>query len=129
MSSPGTARRHVVSASDIGKHYMNVLNSKHRRCQRESCCSSSAVPTRWHGPRSRLPATVDTIKEAAIARYNKFFGYAKNIFLGDSKENSSIQEYLDTRHPEMEHTVEDHVARIKRSLALDDSFEPSRKGD
>ena len=41
------------------------------------------------------------IKEAAIARYNKFFGYAKNIFLGDSRENSSIQEHLDTGHPEM----------------------------
>jgi Domain of unknown function (DUF4157) len=124
---PGTARRHVVSAYDIGKHYMDVLNTKKLKVS----AGKLLLEQRGSLPEARtpvrLPATLETIKEAAITRYNKFFGYAKNIFLGDSKENSSIQEYLDTKHPEMKHTVDDHVARIKRSFALDDSFAPSEK--
>ena len=47
------------------------------------------------------PLSAASIKEAALTRYNHFFGYAKNIFLGDSRENSSIQEHLDAGHPEM----------------------------
>jgi hypothetical protein len=125
--APGTARRHVVSAYDMGRHYMDVLNTKKLKVS----AGKLLLEQRGSLPEARtpvrLPATIETIKEAAITRYNKFFGYAKNIFLGDSKENSAIQEYLDTKHPEMEKTVEDHVARIKRSFALDDSFTPSRK--
>jgi hypothetical protein len=126
---PGTARRHVVSAYDIGKHYMDVLNTKKLKVS----AGKLLLEQRGSIPEARtpvrLPATVEAIKEAAITRYNKFFGYAKNIFLGDSKENSSIQQYLDTKHPEMEKTVDDHVARIKRSWALDDSFTPSKKDE
>ena len=73
------------------------------------------------------PVTVPALREAAVARYNVFFGYAKNIFLGDSRENSSIQANLDRGHPEMAgEELEEHVARIKRSFALDDSFNPRR---
>jgi hypothetical protein len=126
----GIARRHVVSAYDIGKHYMDVLNSKKLKVS----AGKLLLEQRGSLPQARtpvrMPATIEAIKEAAITRYNMFFGYAKNIFLGDSRENSSIQEYLDKGHPEMAGAkLDEHVARIKRSFALDDSFTPSTKDD
>lgn len=124
----GIARRHVVSAYDMGKHYMDVLNEKKLKVsggklllEQRGSLPEARTPV-------RMPATIDTIKEGAVTRYNRFFGYAKNIFLGDSRENSSIQEYLDKGHPEMaDDKLYEHVARIKRSFALDDSFKPSEK--
>jgi hypothetical protein len=120
------ARRHVVSAYDIGKHYMDVLNTK------KVSVGKLLLEQRGSLPDARTqvgtPITIETIKKAAIKRYNTFFGYAKNIFLGDSRENSSIQEMLDPHHPEMQtkQKLNEHVARIKRSFALDDSFTESR---
>ncbi len=117
----GIARRHVVSAHDIGEHYMHVLNKK------KASVAKLLLEERGSLPEARKPVpkplSPDAIKKAAIARYDVFFGYAKNIFLGDSRENSSIQEHLDPKHPEMAGAkLGDHVARIKRSFALDDSF-------
>src|SRR5262249_39593231 len=72
--TPGTARRHVVSAYDIGKHYMDVLNTKKLKVS----AGKLLLEQRGSLPEARtpvrLPATVETIKEAAITRYNKFFG-------------------------------------------------------
>ena len=31
----------------------------------------------------------------------KFFGYLSNIFIGNSRENSAIQQHLDRGNPEM----------------------------
>ena len=114
----------------MGKHYMDVLNKKKNKVS----AGKLLLEQRGSLPEARtpvrVPATIETIKEAAISRYNKFFGYAKNIFLGNSRENSSIQEYLDKGHPEMAgKKLYEHVARIKRSFALDDSFTPSEKDD
>src|SRR5262249_47458 len=110
--------------------YMDVLNNKKLKVSQ----GKLLLEQRGSLPDARtpvgLPATIETIKQAAITRYTKFFGYAKNIFLGDSRENSSIQEYLDKGHPELVGPkVYEHVARIKRSFALDDSFAPSEKDD
>jgi Domain of unknown function (DUF4157) len=119
----GIARRHVVSAYDVGQHYMEVLNKA------KVSMAKLLLEERGSGPNAKArvaaPITRVTIKEAALARYRKFFGYATNIFLGDSKENSSIQEHLDPHHPEMAGNttkLNEHVARIKREWALDDSF-------
>ncbi|HKY14886.1 MAG TPA: DUF4157 domain-containing protein [Microthrixaceae bacterium] len=117
----GIARRHIVSAYDMGQHYMQLLNNK------KASAAKLLLEERGSLPDARTPVakpvSTNTVKAAAIARYNKFFGYAKNIFLGDSRENSSIQEHLDAGHPEMaEAQLDNHVARIKRSWALDSSM-------
>ena len=59
-----------------------------------------------------------------------FFGYAKNIFLGDSQENSAIQDNLDAGHPEMARarSCDEHVDRIKRAGRSIQAFSPSREG-
>jgi hypothetical protein len=125
----GIARRHVVSAYDMGEHYMAALNKKRASVAKLLLEERGSIT----GARTpvRKPLSATSIKEAALARYNQFFGYAKNLFLGDSRENSSIQEHLDAGHPEMAaHKLYEHVARIKRGWALDDSFQetPVRGG-
>jgi hypothetical protein len=117
----GIARRHVVSAHDMGSHYMDALNPK-KVSEAKLLLEERGSITGARTP-VRKPVTVATIKEAAINRYNQFFGYAKNIFLGDSRENSSIQEHLDAGHPEMAGAkLNEHVDRIKRGWAIDGSI-------
>jgi hypothetical protein len=66
------------------------------------------------------------IQEAATNRYSRFFGYLKNMFIGDSRENSSIQEYIDKGNPEMAgKKLDEHVRHVKRSWALDDNLKIS----
>lgn len=126
----GYARRHVVSAGDMRQHYMKFLNNKRASAAKLLLEQRGSIA----GARTPVGPTVNavTIREAAIARYSNFFGYAKNIFLGDSKENSSIQEHLDKGHPEMQTQIllDEHVDRIKRGWALDPSMEitPVKKG-
>ena len=67
------------------------------------------------------------IQKAAKTRYAKFFGYLRNMFIGDSKENSSIQEHLDKGNPEMAgQKLEEHVRHVKRAWALDENMKISR---
>ena len=120
--SKGLARRHVVSSDDVSKHYSKALNGKKWSegkllLEQRGSISEARIPV-------QQPLTLANIEKAAVERYSKFFGYAKNIFIGDSKENSSIQQHLDDGHPEMaDAALENHVGRIKRSWALDDKLE------
>lgn len=113
----GIARRHVVSSHDMGEHYELILNKK-KVSEAKILLEERGSITGARTPVAK-PASPKTIAEAALKRYNTFFGYAKNIFLGDSRENSSIQEHLDTGHPEMaDAKLWEHVDRIKRGWAL-----------
>lgn len=120
------ARRHVVSLGDIGQHYETSLNGK------KPSKAKLLLEQRGSIDGARVPVTspVDSnaIKKAALKRWRNFFGYAQNIFLGDSKENSSIQEHLDEHHPEMKtaNLLEEHVDRIKRGWAFEQTFKPTR---
>ena len=118
----GLARRHVVSASDMGKHYMDAINGKKASeakllVEERGSIGESRTPV-------KPPVTSASVKAAVKARYKKFFGYAKNLFIGDSRENSAIQEHLDPKHPEMQggKKLHEHVSRMKRSWAMDGSF-------
>lgn len=130
------ARRHVVSAHDMGSHYEKVLNrpgmlwsaAKLLIEQRGSTGDSDVVIA---VTAVAQPLTLRAVRAAAKERYNKFFGYAKNIFLGDSKKNSSIQQHLDDGNEALaDEKLYLHVRRIKRSWALDGTFEetPVKKG-
>ena len=81
-----------------GKHYMAVLKDKKVSAAKLLLEQTRIAVAERASPSgsSALPA----VKDAAVERYNNFFGFAKNIFLGNSKENSEIQENLDTRQPE-----------------------------
>lgn len=115
------ARRHVVSSHDISQHYSQALAKK------KWSEAKLLIEQRGSIPLARTPVTGElsqaAIEAAAKQRYQAFFGYAQNLFIGDSAENSSIQEHLDRGHPDLAgKKLEEHVARIKRSWAIDDSI-------
>ncbi|GAB1402881.1 hypothetical protein MASR1M74_00590 [Lentimicrobium sp.] len=119
--SAGLARRHVVSSDDISKHYTAILEGK------KFSLAKLLIEQRGSISEARTPVAEplgqDSITTAIKSRYARFFGYIKNLFIGDSKENSSIQQHLDDGHPEMAGIkLNDHVRRIKRAWAIDDSF-------
>jgi hypothetical protein len=129
--APGVARRHVVSSGDIATHYRTVLASKPKeplypssaKLLLEQRTSISEAMTPVSGT---LPKQADIVA-AAKARHRKFFGYAKNIFLGGSPENSALQEKLDKNHPELdEKKLAEHIDLIKRAWALSKDFKPTR---
>lgn len=121
--TPGMARRHVVSSHDIAKHYEGVLKGK------KISEAKLLIEQRGSIALARTPveeATKVGIQAAAKSRYSKFFGYLRNLFVGDSRENSSIQEKLDRHHPEMKgKKVYDHVNHIHRAWALQDKIDVS----
>jgi hypothetical protein len=63
----GVARRHVVSAFDLGQHYMAVLNKS------KVSMARLLLEERGSGPgareRVKAPFTRQSIKEAAVSRY------------------------------------------------------------
>lgn len=119
--APNIDRRHIVSSDDMAKHYASFLEAKTTveaklLIEQRSSIAEARVPVT-----SKKSKKVDgqAIIDAAKRRYRKFFGYAKNIFLGDSSENRSIGKHLDAGHPEMaEAELKNHVSRIKRSWAF-----------
>lgn len=119
------ARRHVVSAHDMGKHYEERLNGKKVSegkllLEQRGSINDSRVPVE---DISQLG-----IQKAAKSRYSKFFGYLRNMFIGDSLINSTLQERLDKGHPQMDtdKLVEEHVSHIKRAWAFDQKIDISR---
>jgi hypothetical protein len=116
----GLARRHIVSSYDMSKHYEKALKGK------KVSEAKLKIEQRGSAPTSLPP--VDSLSEAAVEmaaneRHHAFFGYTMNLFIGDSAENSSIQEELDRGKPGMgEKKLLDHVSRIKRMWALDSSI-------
>lgn len=117
------ARRHVVSSSDMSRHYMAVLNKKKVSAaklllEQRASIGDARVEVK--------PASVAGIKAAAKARYGIFFGYLRNVFIGDSVANSAIQENLDRGNPQMAGKLTDnHVAHMKRAWALDKTLQIS----
>ncbi|PPK73940.1 hypothetical protein B0F87_11351 [Methylobacter tundripaludum] len=108
----------------MSKHYANTLNGKK--------ISEGKLPLEQRNSISDARTPVEQVSQAGIhnaatARYSKFFGYLRNLFIGDSRENSSIQEHLDAGHPELAgQKLEEHVRHVKRAWAIDNSIEISR---
>lgn len=128
----GQARRHVVSSDDMAKDYELALRSKSadKKTALRGSAAKLLIEQRGSVDKARVAVAgtkQDQIKAAAIARHSAFFGYAKNFFIGDSKENSSIQEHLDNGHPEMaKQELDNHVALMKRAWALNADFQPTK---
>jgi hypothetical protein len=113
----GLARRHVVSSHDMARHYEDRLNGK------KISEGKLLLEQRASIGDARIPVedvSQSGIQKAAKTRYSRFFGYLRNMFIGDSRENSSIQELIDKGHPEMVGSkLQEHVAHIKRTWAFD----------
>lgn len=114
------ARRHIVSSYDMSNHYVTALASK------KVSEAKLLLEQRGSAPESHTPVEAlnpKAVEAAANVRHHAFFGYTKNLFIGDSAENSSIQEELDRGKPGMgEKKLLQHVSHIKRLWALDSSI-------
>jgi hypothetical protein len=119
----GLARRHVVSSYDMARHYMDTLNGKKMSegkllLEQRASIADARTPVE--------DVSQAGIQKAATSRYSRFFGYLRNMFIGDSRENSSIQEYIDKGHPEMVGPkLQEHVSHMKRAWAFDQSMKIS----
>ncbi|MEO5932491.1 MAG: hypothetical protein ABIQ08_02905, partial [Duganella sp.] len=108
------ARRHVISSHDIAADYMKSLNGK------KVSEGKILLEQRASIPEARVPVNalkVDVLQKAATKRYNAFFGYVRNLFIGDSIENSILQERIDPKHPEMVGNaakLNEHIRHVKR---------------
>ncbi|HSF89189.1 MAG TPA: DUF4157 domain-containing protein [Saprospiraceae bacterium] len=121
---PGFDRRHVVSSADMAGHYEKSLNGKLVTEAKILIEKRGSVPDALTPVGE--PLDEKTIQTAAQARYQKFFGYSRNIFIGDSSENRSIQQHLDDGHPELVGPkLQNHVDHIKRAWTLDGAFAPT----
>ncbi len=127
------ARRHVVSSDDIAKHYEKALSSPSDTNPLYPSAAKLLIEQRSSIGEARVavkgnPPKQSDIQQAAVDRHRKFFGYAKNIFLGNSEINSQLQQYLDKDHPELVgKKLHDHLRLIKRAWALNGGFVESRK--
>ncbi len=118
---PELARRHVVSSDDMSKHYEAALVNK-KWSEGKLLLEQRGSTGESHTPVPE-PLNQANIALAANTRYQKFFGYTRNLFIGDSRENSSIQQHLDDGHPDMaSNQLQEHVRFIKRAWAIDGSF-------
>jgi phage-related protein len=124
----GWARRHVVSSFDIARHYPKALLTKAWSAAKLVLEQRSSIV--FARIEVKKPLSQENVVAGAKERYKNFFGYVKNIFLGNSRENSQIQEHLDAGNPDLAgKLLENHVHRIEREWALDEAIEitPVRK--
>lgn len=126
-ASKSLARRHVISSYDISQHYMQALNGKKKKVSQ----GKILLEQRASIADARVQVsdlTVPALQEAATERYAKFFGYLRNLFIGDSRENSMLQENLDPKHPDMvgkPKKLDEHIRHVKRAWAMDASLKVS----
>jgi hypothetical protein len=118
------ARRHVVSSHDMATHYVQVLTNK-KVSEGKLLLEQRSSIVKAQSPVASL--TIPALQAAATNRYDAFFGYVRNLFVGDSRENSAIQENIDPHHPRMQApgALDAHVRHVKRAWALNDSIKIS----
>jgi hypothetical protein len=118
------ARRHVVSSQDMIDHYTTTLRGKTVPEASLLLSQRASIPEARKQVTGRGTAGVEA---AARARYNGFFSYVNNLFIGDARSNSSIGRLLDPHHPGLVEggRLGDHVARIKREWSFGTGFTPT----
>jgi hypothetical protein len=85
-------RRHVVSWGDLKRHFQEAFKGKVRDAHAKLVAEGAGS-----GVKMERREVVKAIK--ALAK--KAFGDEKNLFIDLGTENSSLQDVLDTAHPEM----------------------------
>ena len=106
----GLDRCHVVSSSDMAKHYEDTLKGKKWTEAKKLLETKQPVAA----------LTDKAILAAAKALHKKFFNDVDNLFLGESGVNRALGEKLDPRHPDMKKLkdLEAHIARMVTTYGL-----------
>lgn len=111
------ARRHVVSSQDMIDHYKETLTGKRVPEASLLLLERASIPAARVQVEKR---TTKGVEAAARQRYQGFFSYANNLFIGNASTNSSLGRLLDPHHPGLvgAQALDDHVARIKREWSF-----------
>jgi len=112
-------RRHVFSSQRMAAHYESVLNVVKWSKAKDILTHARGQPETVSDPLGN-----PTIQAAAQARHKRFFNDTNNLFVGDSSVNRSIGAATDIPTNEQYEDFEyhEHLAYIKATYALDDSF-------
>jgi hypothetical protein len=107
----GMARRHIISSKEVIDHYEDTLNGKTLAEAKKLLEATGQVTV-------GKPLSNKAIEKAAKELLRKFFNETKNLWVGDSAENSSIQEGRD--YPEDMSAAQKgaHVTAIKRKYFI-----------
>jgi hypothetical protein len=103
----GYARRHIVASNTLIQHYLQKLNGKplsEAKKLLESVKKHVPVPT---------PVTNSGLQGSAQEMVRSFFNETRNLFVGDSRENSAIQDDDDFPEGWSDAKQEAHYKKIR----------------
>jgi hypothetical protein len=108
-------RRHIISSQDMAEHYESNLKGKTWKEAKEKL--DPKLKKNTLDPVN--PLTDKQILNRAKALHRAFFNDLSNLFLGDSSENRSIGQALDTKKPGMGlKGLQNHINNIKDKYAI-----------
>jgi hypothetical protein len=98
-------------------HYKGALKGKTVSEARILVSERASIPA------ARVPVADNSkkgIEAAAKTRYQGFFSYVNNLFIGNATTNRSLGQAVDPHHPGLlsPAALDDHVARIKREWSF-----------
>jgi hypothetical protein len=108
---PTEARRHIIASNEVIQHYNTALNGKTLEEAREMLKKKGATFS------GRL--TNKAVQEAAKELVKNFFNDTANLWVGDSPENSAIQDERDFPGDWTAEQKEAHVAAVKAKYFLE----------
>ena len=107
----GQARRHIISSHEVIMYFISRLSNVKKKTAKKRIESKGKPLGILVGKNPSIPA----IQEAAQALINEFFNDTSNLWVGDSAENSSIQE--DRDYPPSLNAAA-HVRKMKRKYFI-----------
>jgi hypothetical protein len=105
------ARRHVLSSYDMKAHYEAALIKPHKTVEQ----AGKALENRGHKPASDAKTA---IQPAAQALLKEFHNNASNLWIGETRENSRLQENVDAAPEMYEKTGELRVKALEKHLQM-----------
>lgn len=103
------ARRHVLSSYDMKTHYETALIGPHKTVK----TAGAALGGRGFAPAGSKKSD---IKPAAQSLLEKFHNDASNIWIGETRENSRLQENVDAAPEMYENTGKLRVSSLEQHL-------------
>jgi hypothetical protein len=103
------ARRHVLSSYDMRAHYEQALIKPHKTVK----TAGEALAGRGNAPASKDKAAIQPAAQALLTR---FHNEAENIWVGDTRENSRLQENIDAAPAMYETTGQLRVTSLEAHI-------------
>lgn len=103
------ARRHVLSSYDMKAHYEQALIKPHKTVR----TAGAALAGRGSAPASAEKAAIQPAAQSLLTR---FHNDAENLWVGDTRENSRLQENIDAAPAMYESTGQLRVSSLEAHI-------------